>query len=52
MAHHARRSGLKSSHKRWAIVNHTTGMTVGYSDTKAKAEKSAALRDGNYQKRR
>lgn len=45
MPHHVRKSGQKSSAKRWAIVNRTTGLTVGYSDTKTKAQASARIRD-------
>jgi len=45
MPHHAQRSGHKSSAKRWAIVNRATGLTVGYSSTKAKAQASARIRD-------
>jgi hypothetical protein len=48
MPHHVRKSGLKSSHKRWAIVNQSTGLTVGYSDTKTKAALSAKIRDGKH----
>jgi len=45
MPHHVHKSGHKSSAKRWAIVNKSTGLTVGYSATKAKAQASARIRD-------
>jgi hypothetical protein len=45
MPHHVKRSNYKSSAKRWAIVNSTTGLTVGHSTTKAKAQASARIRD-------
>ena len=46
MPHYVHKSQHKSSAKRWAIVNKVTGQTVGYSDTKTKAQASARIRDG------
>jgi len=46
MAHDVHKTTNKSSAKRWAIVNRTTGQVVGYSDTKTKAQTSAGIRDG------
>ncbi len=31
--------------KRWAIVNRSTGKVAGYSSTKAKAQRSASMRN-------